>query len=553
MHDRGDRCPRIKRPGTAWLASILVAIAASSVSIGHCDEPPAGRKIEVDLRTGQFVHALPFDEVFTIKAKVGKLVTGVTVDYRRKPSTDWSPVGPPPLDGWSRSGWYAPTDEDIVEVQIDPLEAKSHYQFRFTIRWKPDDTERQTFVKKATASVDIALRKLGESGTMSPQEVEDLHTRLLHAARAEGEKLVVPPGTTSVLDESQNGTSTLSHEIARLQEAQNRKFDAARSFDSRMSDAATKIGALFVMEQLQSLVAAIEQKREKETKELAQELDQMLNIWGERSGQTPEEYAFGRLPHFPSIWETGKTGGLESRIEEVHGANMKLVGLTNMILRHEDLQKLLELDEDRAKVLRTAAVECADSLSGTLLTLGSFDRAIEYRSAVISEFVKMMGDDYVHVVAIEGSTYADLETEHSWYVSADLGILVAPDISEAYPYFGTNIYLRQVNKGGRFANLDCGLCFSRRFSIMLGITADQVKKEGQREGLLGDLGLLAGCGLRVTRSIRVSAGTLMFRELDPNPLIEQSSFSGTYFVSLSFDWDVRSSFQGFGRKIGLIQ
>ena len=55
--------------------------------------------------------------------------------------------------------------------------------------------------------------------------------------------------------------------------------------------------------------------------------------------------------------------------------------------------------------------------------------------------------------------------------------------------------------------------------------------------------LLLGGGLRVTPSMRLGGGVLVFRETDPNPLIDQKSVAVTPYVSFTADVDVAQIFR----------
>jgi hypothetical protein len=57
--------------------------------------------------------------------------------------------------------------------------------------------------------------------------------------------------------------------------------------------------------------------------------------------------------------------------------------------------------------------------------------------------------------------------------------------------------------------------------------------------------LLLGAGFRVTPSLRVGSGVLVFKESDPNPLIDQTSVSVTPYVSFTADIDVARIFRSF--------
>jgi hypothetical protein len=151
------------------------------------------------------------------------------------------------------------------------------------------------------------------------------------------------------------------------------------------------------------------------------------------------------------------------------------------------------------------------------------------------------------------TTVGNFQTSQANYISADGGLMMAPEIDELVPYIGTNIYLRPVNKDAPLRSLGTfGQTFSRRFAITLGLTTSSVAEtEGNvtlRDNLFGSQSLVLGAGLRITDMIRIGTGALVFREDDPSPLINELSVSATYYFSVSFDLDVASTFRGgFGR------
>jgi hypothetical protein len=50
----------------------------------------------------------------------------------------------------------------------------------------------------------------------------------------------------------------------------------------------------------------------------------------------------------------------------------------------------------------------------------------------------------------------------------------------------------------------------------------------------------------MTNSVRLTVGSLVFLEIDPNPLVDDDSVAVTPFLSLSFDIDVVPTLQGIG-------
>jgi hypothetical protein len=82
--------------------------------------------------------------------------------------------------------------------------------------------------------------------------------------------------------------------------------------------------------------------------------------------------------------------------------------------------------------------------------------------------------------------------------------------------------------------------------LTLGLTIQGVGDEKTRADLFNNQSLLLGLGARMTNSVRMTAGGLLFKKLDPNPLADDESLTTTYFLSISFDIDVAPTMQGIG-------
>ena len=65
-----------------------------------------------------------------------------------------------------------------------------------------------------------------------------------------------------------------------------------------------------------------------------------------------------------------------------------------------------------------------------------------------------------------------------------------------------------------------------------------------RDNLFGNQALLVGAGLRMTDTIRLGAGALVFKAKDRNPLNSSFHVATTYYFTLSFDLNVAKAFKG---------
>jgi hypothetical protein len=150
-------------------------------------------------------------------------------------------------------------------------------------------------------------------------------------------------------------------------------------------------------------------------------------------------------------------------------------------------------------------------------------------------------------VPLVATTISSFETRARQYVTADLGVAYAPGLGEAVPYFGANFYLGALNKRVPLAvanppELD-------RWSVTAGVTASSLARKDVRSDLFGSFSLLLGAGRRMTDPLRLTGGVVIYRRLDPNPLVDDTSIAASPFVSLSFDFDARSALGRLGDKL----
>jgi hypothetical protein len=147
------------------------------------------------------------------------------------------------------------------------------------------------------------------------------------------------------------------------------------------------------------------------------------------------------------------------------------------------------------------------------------------------------------------STVLGADLTRSSYVSLDAGIAYPWRLASMVFYAGTNIYFRPINKE---APLRYKGTFLHRFALTIGITTT-VKDDSRRaidlrptdQDKSTSNSLLIGGGFRVTPSIRLGAGALVFKESDPNPLIKQTSVTATPYLSLAVDVDVAKALKSF--------
>jgi hypothetical protein len=212
------------------------------------------------------------------------------------------------------------------------------------------------------------------------------------------------------------------------------------------------------------------------------------------------------------------------------------------------------LAEDQRASLAAAARDGgaparARALAATLAgTCQNLEGQLAARAQGLDAVVEDVQVAAASVIVADGSTSGNFATQQRNYISADAGFVWAPELDELVPYLGTNLYFRPVNKNAPLATLGgFGETFTRRFALTFALTASSISDDGDaagtmRDDLFASQSLLVGAGLRVTDSMRLGAGAIVFKRDDPSPLIDDPELNFSYYLAFSFDMDVVSLF-----------
>ncbi len=259
-----------------------------------------------------------------------------------------------------------------------------------------------------------------------------------------------------------------------------------------------------------------------------------------------------------SIWQTEAlektttaagvtTPGVLDNLEQGQRDLAALARVLKRFKENPDLARMDGLQNGRREQLAKDVQKVREKLFFHLDWLRKLHAKLEQRQEAIDRLVDQLALELESQVVLLGTTVGDYETRASFYISADVGVGFAPDVEEMFTYFGTNIYFRPVNKKAPLK----GMSFKKRFSIMLGLTNESLESEGQLKGIVGTSPLLIAGGFRLNDFIRLSAGTVIFKDEDPNPLITEESLAWSPYVSISIDWNLRKIFARFGGALNL--
>jgi hypothetical protein len=226
--------------------------------------------------------------------------------------------------------------------------------------------------------------------------------------------------------------------------------------------------------------------------------------------------------------------------------------ITACIALHDAVDKVIPGNSDFAQ-LRSNLKDYIDGLRQKFPRFVSDMKGVQSQNTTqTANFINATAGQLYSISYISGtSTPGDFQTRANWYVSADLGVALIPDLALLTPYMGTNIYLRPVNKQHPLKSWQ----LDERFSFLVGISVTSLAKTGYRSDLLGGtFNLITGAGFRVVDFVRVNGGVAWYGQHASNPLNSNQAIGCSYFVSFSFDIDVKTVFSTLfdANKTGLI-
>jgi hypothetical protein len=582
--DTGSRRPARSRGALLLAAGTLLASGALAQAPPNPCTPPVGdtgfAEVTVNLSAGTFDRVLPFDVPVRICGTVPAGSTDVSVQYAASTTADLSVDANCNLLAPKGAQWQPATavpgrlDGTTFRVILPPLQADRYYSFCFRRHAKIADDVAAAFTPKAREVLDQGLAQVASGDLTADQSLKlrtDLYHRLLEAAGAnvaviKGTVFDTSPGydelrgtgkfhglVQGVLDpqrrrdrivegDARTGIPPLSEQQLALQQALKTVPDSAalgHLLRGVEAEAPTQPG---LRERLagRDLTAAVA---------LAQADDEHLFLT-----------AFGRAPGAPppNLEDPDQAAALANSYAASSQALSALAGLVRTTIGAQPAIALKNpLSADDAKALRelvdpaTGPLPRAANLAFALSGLAeNLQTSLVERSSALDQLADRVKLEASGVEVVDGSTTGNFATSQTNYISADAGIVFAPELKTSATYVGMNFYWRPVNKDANLAQLgNFRQTFTRRFSNTLGLTvqslADGDSGASQtRKDLFGSQSLVLGAGLRITNSFRFSAGALIFQKKDRNPLVSSYSMSASYYLSLSFDLNVAKAFQG---------
>ena len=542
--------------------------------------------VPIDLPSRTFQGLLPFDVPFQIKGQVPSGVDRIEVQYqesdacfkdaRRRGGTP--PVTAPPVPCLARScpepngaGQWKPETpitwnaSGLTEANATfsvlvrpPLDANGCYRFRFAFDKKLTDEQAAEFKAAARQAIDESLRAIERADVLAAR-VEPLRQELIGRLKCLAEACSVT--ATGRLFDPQEPPAAVTDEwlgmLARLLDPQAKRNQGVSTYrigQDKLRDALQKIGA---HPALGALVAGLRARAADDAgaQTLLREFDDALTLVAPEDPQTLTRRALclddSQRPQLDQTWSADDAETCAAAYRATGSALNRLRTLVKLQL---DKGAVPPADVDGLEALANdgGAVFIAGDMTETLASAAeAVARALERRARLLDEAAGYAGGAARDTLLFDASTTGGESTIRNNYVSADAGFIYAFTIASFVPYVGTNIYFRPVNKA---APLSQRGSFGRRFALTFGVTLASIedREPGDTAGrtrmdLFSNSSLVIGAGLRVTQSIRLGGGVLVFKRKDPNPLVSNTTVGVAPYASFSFDLDVAKAFTGLGK------
>lgn len=547
-------------PLACLLVGLLAASGAAAQAPNPC-APPAGdtgfAEVAVNLNAGTFDKVLPFDVPVRICGTAPAGTSDVAVQYAVSRTAnlsvdkDCNLLAPPGVQWQPATPISGRLDGTTFRVTLPPLEADRYYSFCFRRRAQIPEDLAARIRPKARAVLDRGLAQV-TSGNLTAEQSLKLRAELYHGLlEAAGADTAIVKGTvfdTSPEYDELRGTGKFRGLVQGVLNPQRRR--------DRIVEGDSRTGIPPLSEQQLALQQAL--KTVRDSPDLSRFLDQKETEAQTQPGlrellagrdltaamalaRGDDEHlflaAFGREPGAPppNLEDPAQAETLASNYAASSQALTALAGLVHKTAGAPPSAPL------------SNAANLAFSLSGLAENLQT---ALVERSAALDELADRVKIEASGVEVVDGSTTGNFATSQTNYISADAGLVFAPELKTGVTYVGMNFYWRPVNKDANLSQLGSfRQTFSRRFANTLGLTVQSVADGGSgapqtRKDLFGSQALILGGGLRVTNSFRLGAGAVVFRKKDRDPLVSSYSLTTTYYFTLSFDLNVAKAFQG---------
>ena len=558
---------------SVWLARVAVGAfsllpAALGAQAGDpCAAPSSDTgfaEVAVNLEAGTLDKVLPFDVPIRF---CGGLPTGakrITLQYvsdrKNPPQVDDDCRGP----GGASPAWMpaSPIDGRIAgttfRAVIPRLDSQRYYAFCFRTDSEVTPEAAAAFRPVARETLDEALAPVSR-GDLTAEESEALRRKLAAALLAQMKSdQAIAPGTLFDSRAPHNDLADrFNGRIRQVLEPQLRRNASLQTYATLQFDLAQTLRGLKDDPAVGNLTAALAAPSDPNLAALSNAFRGALDTM-EMSSDAIARAAQGLDPAssdgepLDATLDPATAGAIAGRYDALAQA---LASFPELVRRAVGPGGVA-LPDGAAATLEAAVaprgpVARASALAATLSSIANnVQTSLVARSSALDLLAAEVALRAIGAQVVDASSTGGFETFQNYYVSADAGLVAAPELDAVVSYVGVNLYLRPVNKNAPLRQLGgFGKTFSRRFAFTLGLTVQSLADDGDgngptRQDLFGNQSMLIGAGLRITDMIRLGGGALVFKKDDPSPLITKFETAVSYYLTVSFDLNVARAFKG---------
>lgn len=560
----------------AFFYAVAALLFGPFVLYGQADPcaPPANdtgfAEVGVNLGAGTVSGVLPFDVPIRFCSVAPAGAKRVTLQYvadpKNPPQVDLDCKGP----GGAALAWQPakPIDGRIdrttgtFRVVVPRLDAQNYYAFCFMSDGEVSQEEADAFRPVAREVLDLNLATI-RVGNLTLDQRDALRKKLHDALLATlGADRAIAPGTMFDTDHpSDDLNDRFVGRISQVLLPQLRRNASLQTYSTLQFDLAQALRGLQGNPAVGRLTAALGAPSDPNLATLANAFRGALGaleMSSDATGRAAQglDPATGDGETLDATLDPGVAGAIAARYDALAQA---LAGLPELVQRATGpggIELPAEPAEDSAAALRPLVAPAgpaarASALAATLSSIATNVQAsLAARAAALDQLASGVALRAVGAQVVDASSTGGFETFQNYYVSADAGLVAAPELEEVVSYIGVNLYLRPVNKNAPLRQLGSfRQTLGRRFAFTLGLTVQSLA-DGEngtvqtRQDLFASQSLLIGAGLRITDMIRVGGGALVFKEDDPSPLITKFGTAVSYYFTVSFDLNVARAFKG---------
>jgi hypothetical protein len=193
------------------------------------------------------------------------------------------------------------------------------------------------------------------------------------------------------------------------------------------------------------------------------------------------------------------------------------------------------------RVMPAGLAACQSAFATGFAALAEFHRKQLGHQATLETptFADILAESFLSQEFQKAASPTIITETKNPYISMDVGLAYGFRLDKAFPYYGANFYFAPVNKRAPLNRFEGMERVKKSFSLLLGVTAGSFDDDRNKKFFSGG-SVLLGAGWRFNQFVKVNGGALLFKQVDPNPIVVVDRKKTVPFVSFSIDIDLKT-------------